>query len=153
MNLRIADRRLDSPVAAPLAQALLAEIEDRYGEPDADPDHLTGDDLAPPVGAFVVAWLDGHPVGCGGLRRYDDGVGELKRMYVDPGWRGRGVARAVLGQLEARARRLGYRRLLLETGVRQPEAIALYTAAGYEPIEPYGFYRTSPFSRCFAKTL
>ena len=153
MRLRIADDRLDSPVAAPLAQALLAEIEDRYGEPDADPDHLTADDLAPPVGAFVVAWLDGVAVACGGLRRYDDDVGELKRLYVDPRARGRGMARQVLNQLEARARGLGYWRLLLETGVLQPEAIALYTSAGYEPIEPDGFYRTSPFSRCFAKTL
>ena len=153
MNLRIADHRLDSPAAAPLAVALAAELEDRYGEPDADPDHLTADDLVPPAGAFVLAWLDRDAVGCGGLRRYDDGVGELKRMYVDPRFRGRGVAREVLGQLERRALRLGYRRLVLETGVRQPEAIALYASAGYEPIAPYGFYRTSPLSRCFAKTL
>jgi GNAT superfamily N-acetyltransferase len=74
-------------------------------------------------------------------------------MYVDPRFRGRGVARQVLGRLEARAERLGYGRLVLETGVRQPEAMALYASAGYEPIEPYGFYRTSPLSRCFAKTL
>jgi GNAT superfamily N-acetyltransferase len=153
VSLLIADRRLDSPVAAPLATALAAEIEDRYGEPDADPDHLTADDLVPPAGAFVVAWLDRDAVACGGLRRYADGVGELKRMYVDPRFRGRGVARQVLGQLEARAQRLGYGRLVLETGVRQPEAMALYASAGYEPIEPYGFYRTSPLSRCFAKTL
>ncbi len=154
MNLRIADHRLDSEVATPLARALLAEIEDRYGEPDADPDRLTADDLAPPVGAFVVAWLDGTPVGCGGLRRYDDGVGELKRMYTDPRWRGRGVAWQVLAQLEDRARRrFGYGRLVLETGVLQPEAMALYESAGYERIEPYGFYRASPLSRCFSKTL
>jgi GNAT superfamily N-acetyltransferase len=153
VKLRIADERLDSPVTTPLARALLTEIEARYGEPDADPDGLTADDLAAPVGAFVVAWLDLTAVGCGGLRRYDDGVGELKRMYVDPQYRGRGVARTILGQLEHRARGLGFRRLVLETGVRQPEAMALYASAGYEPIEPYGFYRTSPLSRCFAKTL
>jgi GNAT superfamily N-acetyltransferase len=154
VSLRIADSRLDSEVAAPLARALLAELEDRYGEPDADPDHLTADDLAPPVGAFVVAWLDGTAVGCGGLRRYDDGIGELKRMYVSPASRGRGVGRRVLGALEDRARhRLGHRRLVLETGVLQPEAMALYESAGYERIEPYGFYATSPLSRCFAKTL
>ncbi len=153
MSPRIADDRLDSPAAAPLARALLDELEARYGEPDPDPDHLTADDLAPPDGAFVVAWLDGDAVGCGGLRRYDDGAGELKRMYVAPPARGRGVARQVLDELEARARGLGYDRLLLETGVLQPEAISLYTSAGYEPIERYGFYRTSPLSRCFAKTL
>jgi GNAT superfamily N-acetyltransferase len=154
VSLRIADSRLDSEVAAPLARALLAELEDRYGEPDADPDHLTADDLAPPVGAFVVAWLDGTAAGCGGLRRYDDGTGELKRMYVSPASRGRGVGRRVLEALEDRAQhRFGYGRLILETGVLQPEAMALYESAGYARIEPYGFYRTSPLSRCFAKTL
>jgi GNAT superfamily N-acetyltransferase len=153
VSLRIADDRPDSPAAAPLVRDLLAELHARYGQPDADPDHLTAADLAPPVGAFMVARLDATPVGCGGLRRYADGVGELKRMYVAPPWRGRGIARAVLGRLEARAAELGYRRLLLETGLRQPEAMGLYASAGYEPIEPYGYYRSSPLSRCFGRSL
>jgi GNAT superfamily N-acetyltransferase len=153
VSVEIADDRPDSPAAAPLVRDLLAELHARYGQPDADPDRLTAADLAPPRGAFVVAWLDAAAVGCGGLRRYADGVAELKRMYVAPPWRGRGVARAVLARLEARAAELGYRRLLLETGLRQPEAMALYASAGYEAIEPYGYYRSSPLSRCFGKSL
>lgn len=134
-------------------QALFAELLERYGVPDADPDHLSADDLASPAGAFVVAWLGDLAVGCGGIRRHDDGIGELKRMYVTPPFRGRGVSRRVLTELEARARTLRYRRLVLETGVRQPEAMQLYETAGYAAIEPYGWYRTSPLSRCYAKTL
>ena len=152
-DLRVDDHRLDSAAAVPLVRALELEYVERYGQPDADPDHLSADDLAPPAGAFVVAWLGAEAVACGGLRRYDVGVGELKRMYVARPHRGRGVSRVVLRALEDRAWTCGYRRLVLETGVRQPEAIGLYLSAGYTAIEPYGFYRTSPASRCFAKTL
>jgi GNAT superfamily N-acetyltransferase len=150
---RVRDDRLDSRVAEPLVRALYAELLDRYGVPDADPDGLTADDLAPPAGAFVVAWLGEQAVACGGLRRHDANVGELKRMYVAPSARGQGVSRVLLTELEARAGALGYGRLILETGVRQPEAMRLYETAGYESIEPYGFYRSSPLSRCYAKAL
>jgi putative acetyltransferase len=150
---RVEDDRLDSGAADPLVRALGSEIEERYGLPDPDPDGLTADDLAPPVGAFVVAWLGDHAIGCGGVRRVDAGVGELKRMFVAPPFRGQGVSRLVLTQLEGRARALGYGRLILETGVHQPEAIRLYETSGYALIEPYGFYRTSPLSRCYAKSL
>lgn len=151
--MRVADDRLDSPAAVPLVRALLWELNERYGAPDPDPDHLVAADLAPPTGAFVLAWDDGRPVGCGGVRQQAEGVGELKRMYVVPGHRGAGIGAAVLDALEQRSRELGYRRLVLETGVRQPEAIALYTGAGYEPIDPYGEYRDFPLSRCFARDL
>jgi GNAT superfamily N-acetyltransferase len=151
--LVVRDDRLDSRVVAPLVRALFDELLERYGVPDADPDNLTAEDLASPTGAFIVAWFGDVAVGCGGIRRYDDGIGELKRMYVTPPFRGRGVSRRVLTELEVRARSLQYRRLVLETGVRQPEAMRLYETAGYTAIEPYGFYRTSPLSRCYAKTL
>jgi GNAT superfamily N-acetyltransferase len=153
MTGRIEDDRLDSPAASSLVAALGAELLERYGVPDADPDHLTSDDLAPPVGGFVLARVNSVPAGCGGLRRYDTTVGELKRMYVTPAFRGRGVGRGVLAALEDRARRLGYDRLILETGVRQPEAIGLYVSAGYAEIERYGAYRASPSSRCYATSL
>ena len=74
-------------------------------------------------------------------------------MYVKPDMRRRGISRVVLEELEAHARAIGYTRLVLETGTRQPEAIALYESAGYESIEPYGFYKTAPMSRCYAKSL
>jgi putative acetyltransferase len=153
MSARVEDDRLDSGAASPLVAALGAELLERYGFPDPDPDHLTADDLAPPPGAFVVARVGAAAVGCGGVRRFGRTVGELKRMYVAPAFRGAGVGRAVLATLEDRARQLGYEQLVLETGVRQPEAIGLYVAAGYRGIDPYGAYRSSPLSRCFAKPL
>ena len=125
MKVRVAADRLDSSASAPLVSALWSELLERYGQPDPDPDGVTAATLAPPEGAFVVAWADTTPVGCGGLRRFEAGVGEVKRMYVAPPHRGRGIGRAVLAALETRARNLGYHRLILETGLRQPEAMAL----------------------------
>ncbi|MGH9027526.1 MAG: GNAT family N-acetyltransferase, partial [Acidimicrobiia bacterium] len=80
-------------------------------------------------------------------------TGEIKRMYVAPEARGRGVGQAILVALEGEASKLGYRRLVLETGTKQPEAIALYQRSGYGLIEPYGVYKDSPMSRSFAKDL
>ena len=152
-RVTIVDDRLDSEVGAPLVHAQWSELLARYGVPDADPDELRADHLAPPHGVFVVAWVDGDAIGCGGIRQYDATTGEIKRMYVKPEMRRRGISRAVLEELEARARAIGYVRLVLETGVRQPEAIALYESAGYDAIEPYGYYKHEPASRCYAKAL
>ena len=82
-----------------------------------------------------------------------DGDAEVKRMFVAAAHRGRGHARAVLAELERSAAAAGRRRAVLETGTRQPEAIALYTSAGYAPIATFGVYRDSPNCRCFAKVL
>jgi ribosomal protein S18 acetylase RimI-like enzyme len=82
-----------------------------------------------------------------------DGDVEIKRMFVPAGYRGRGYARAVLAELERTAAAAGRRRAVLETGTRQPEAIALYTSAGYAPMPRFGYYRDSPNCRCFAKCL
>lgn len=102
----------------------------------------------------------GRPVATGGWRSMDedgegyaDGDAELKRMYVVPGVRGRGLARRVLARLEEDARAAGRRRMVLETGTRQPEAIALYLSSGYEPCGKFGLYRCHENSRCFAKPL
>jgi GNAT superfamily N-acetyltransferase len=147
------DDRLDSDVGAPLVRAQWLELLERYGVPDADPDDLQTDHLAPPHGVFLVAWVDGVAVSCGGIRQYDATTGEIKRMFTVPEARRRGISRVVLEELEARARTIGYTRLVLETGVRQPEAIALYESAGYESIDPYGYYKHEPSSRCYAKSL
>jgi GNAT superfamily N-acetyltransferase len=151
VEVRLESDRLDSPVGERLVTELLADLRDRYGA--EDPDEPDPSDLAPPTGVFLVAWLGDEPVGCGGVRAHEGDVGEIKRMYVKPAARRAGVARTVLVELENRARGLGYARLRLETGVRQPEAIALYEASGYEAIAPYGPYRDSPLSRCFEKRL
>jgi GNAT superfamily N-acetyltransferase len=149
--VRFEAARIDDDLGAPLIAALLADLMDRYGVEDLD--EPAPIELAPPGGVFLVACTDDGPVGCGGIRYHADGIAELKRMYVLPAARRDGVARALLERLEQHAVTLGYSRVRLETGVRQPEAIALYESAGYEPIERYGHYRASPLSRCFEKRL
>jgi putative acetyltransferase len=93
-------------------------------------------------------------VGCGALRLLDADTAELKRMYVCPEARGQGIGRRLLGALEAEARAFGVRRLVLETGVRQAAAMALYQATGFRPIPLFGEYRLSPdTSVCLGKDL
>jgi GNAT superfamily N-acetyltransferase len=150
-GLRLVTDRIDSVVGATLVLELLRDLTERYGGPD--PDEPSPHDLAPPDGLFLVAWIGEHPVGCGGLRRHTPGVGEIKRMYTRPQARLRGVARGLLAAIEAHALDVGYERLILETGTKQPEAIALYESVGYDAIEPYGQYRDYPESRCFMKPL
>lgn len=137
-----------------LLAALDDELVARYGnDGTVFPPHVV-ESYAPPLGTFVLAVGAGSPIGCGGLRPGPEpGDGEVKRMYVQPAQRGVGVARAVLTRLTATARELGYVRLVLETGLRQPEAISLYQRAGFVPVEPYGAFRHDPRSRCFALGL
>ena len=102
---------------------------------------------------FCVAYLDGRPAGCGALRPLDGEVAELKRFFVSPAFRRRGVASAVLGFLEGEARRQGFSRIKLETGWKLPEAIALYKRFGYQDAAPYGEYIGSVQSYCMEKEL
>jgi GNAT superfamily N-acetyltransferase len=112
----------------------------RYGD-DGDTSPIDAAEFIAPNGLFVVVHDDGVPIGMGGWRRYgDDGVGELKRMYVRESARGRGIARLLLAHLERTAAESGIRRLVLETGVAQPEAIALYRSAGYVDVPSFGYY-------------
>jgi ribosomal protein S18 acetylase RimI-like enzyme len=117
-------------------------------------------EFVPPAGYFVVGYADGAAVACGGWRARDvdgpplrTGDAEIKRMYVRPAYRGRGIARAVLADLETAAGRAGRRRMVLETGVRQPDAIGLYVAAGYVPMAPFGTYRDAEGGRYYSKSL
>lgn len=151
VSVRLVQDRIDSPVGAALVTQLNDDLRDRYSAEDTDQPWPT--DLVPPGGIFLVAWLDDEPVGCGGVRRHEPGIGEIKRMYVRPDARRKGIARAVLTGVEEHARAFGYTRLILETGTQQPEAIALYESHGYQPIDPYGHYKSSPLSRCFAREL
>jgi GNAT superfamily N-acetyltransferase len=149
--IRVVEGRIDVEPGLSLVAALLDDLRSRYDAEDDDAP--SADDLAPPVGAFLVATRDDVPVGCGGLKHFGDGIGEVKRMYVVPEERRRGVARLVLSHVEAEALRRGYRELRLETGALQPEAIALYSSAGYELIPCWGVYEHAPWSRCMAKRL
>lgn len=126
---------------------------DRYGDVDVTP--VDPAQFAAPLGYFVIGYLDDVPVACGGWRVSDEieGAAEIKRMYVVDSARGRGLSRLVLAHLEVTAREAGRERMILETGVRQPEAIGLYTSSGYERIANFGVYRDHPDSRCYGKAL
>lgn len=141
----------DGEVTSQLLDEIQQDLTRRYGGPDETP--VDAAEFAPPHGVFLIARSDEQPVACGGLRRRREGVVELKRMFVRPGHRRTGLARRLLHELEAAAREAGYRQLVLETGLQQPEAIALYEAAGYNSIPPFGHYADSPLSRAYGKNL
>jgi GNAT superfamily N-acetyltransferase len=149
--LDIREEPYDGPSAQRLIDAIQAEYVLRYGGPDETP--VDPVEFAPPHGLFVVGYLAGEPVATGGLRRHATDEVEIKRMYVAPHVRGRGLARAVLADLERRAAGLGATRVVLETGERQPEAISLYRSCGYREIEGFGHYKCMPLSLSFAKSL
>jgi GNAT superfamily N-acetyltransferase len=116
----------------------MAELRERLG--DFDPARSVSADpaeMAEPNGAFLVAVVDGVAVACGGLKRFRGDVGELKRMFVAKDARGQGLARAMLEALEARARELGFRELVLDTAAPLLEAQALYASAGFEEVPAY----------------
>ncbi len=101
----------------------------------------------------VVAYENEVPVGCGAIKEYSTDTSEVKRMFVYPEYRGKGIASYILHELENWAEELGFDRCILETGVKQPEAIALYKKTGYEIISNYGQYLNVENSVCFAKRL
>ena len=142
-----------SPAARALIEALNAELSSRYPEDGATHFRLDAEEVAPGRGAFLIAARAGKPIGCGAVRRIEAGTAEVKRMYVIPEARGQRVGRAVLSALEREARTLACGRLVLETGVRQQEAIALYEHAGFSRIPAFGEYVDSPLSVCMAKDL
>lgn len=101
----------------------------------------------------VVAYEDGEAVGCGAVKEFADGAAEIKRMFVRPEHRGRGIARSILTELETWAGELGFSECILETGVKQPEAIRLYQKSGYETIPNYGQYAGIENSVCMKKLI
>jgi GNAT superfamily N-acetyltransferase len=145
------------PDALRLIDEVQAEYVVRYGGPDETPlDPLM---FEPPAGSFFVGYVAGQPVATGAWRRTDvpalgtDATAEIKRMYVAPAARGRGLARLMLARLEQSAGEHGFEAVVLETGLRQPEAMALYETSGYLPTPPFGYYKDAPLSRCYAKLL
>lgn len=149
MELRVVP--WDDPDAARLRLAQETEVAARYAD-------LEGEEPGPkPTAAdsaiFVVAYDGDEPIGSGGLRALDGTHGEIKRMYVVPARRGTGVSTALLRKLEELARGLGWDRLVLETGIRQPDAMRLYEREGYVSIPAFGYYADDPYSRCYEKQL
>lgn len=150
----------DDPRAAALRAAQRTEIEAMYG-PDSEPGVApSADDIA----LFLLAHAGDEPVGCGGLRPLESGaaefsgmaeikMAEIKRMYVVPDWRGRGVSTAVLGALELAAVARGWTTLRLETGPKQAAAIRFYERSGYTSIPAFGAYADDPTSLCYEREL
>lgn len=134
----------DADPATALVEAMVAEVSQMYGRIDVPgAPSATPADFAPPGGAFVVLYEDGTPVAGGGVKRLDDEACEIKRMYVVPAARGRGLASRLLVALEDEARALGYAIARLDTGPQQPAAQAMYERAGYAPI---GNFNANPFA-------
>lgn len=148
----------DHPDATKLIVEVQREYVVRYGDEDMTP--VEPAEFAPPRGRFFVGYLDGAPVACGGWRgkdgpgpEYRPGDAEIKRMYVADSVRGNGYSRALLEVIEQSARDAGRRRMILETGTHQPEAISLYESSGYQPVPNFGVYRDDPCSLCYAKPV
>ena len=126
----------DVPPGSELLAAMVAEMAALYGRPIdvADMPSATPADMAPPGGTFLVVWAGAEAVGCGGIKRLPGGACEIKRMYVAPGVRGRGLAVRLLSALEDAARDLGYGVARLDTGPKQPHAQRMYEATGYRSV-------------------
>lgn len=159
IELRVA--ALDHPDAVALDEQVQSYYTRIYGAGDLT--SLLPEQFALPRGVYLVGYdADGRPIASGGWRAADadpaddvlrDGDAEIKRMYVVPDARGKGHARALLAELERTACEAGRRRMVLETGTAQPDAVQLYASSGYTPIPTFGAHRGDPRSRCFAKPL
>ncbi|GAA5108277.1 GNAT family N-acetyltransferase [Alloalcanivorax gelatiniphagus] len=155
--LRIERLPITHPDSQLLVEAVQEEYVARYGGRDEAP--IDAADFEDPLGQFFVGYLDGAPVATGAWRRSSvkalgaEVTAEVKRMYVVPAAQRRGIARRMIAHLESTAASAGIEALVLETGIQQPEAIALYLSSGYEPIPGFGYYAGSELSRCFGRRL
>jgi GNAT superfamily N-acetyltransferase len=141
----------DDPVAQALVERVQLEYVARYGgrdEATVDPA-----EFVPPRGLFLVAEVDGVPVGSGAWRSMGSGVAEIKRVYVEPSGRRRGLAQLIVAALERSAAEAGCRSVVLNSGARQPEALGLYEQLGYVPVAAYGVYACAPGAVFLGKDL
>ncbi|MGY2064918.1 GNAT family N-acetyltransferase [Blastococcus sp. SYSU DS0619] len=141
----------DDPLAQEMVEAVQQEYVARYGGRDAavvDPA-----EFLPPAGLFLVAEVAGEAAGCGAWRIYPPGGVEIKRLYVGPAFRRRGLAQVLMAELEATAALAGHRSAVLNTGQKQPEAVALYREIGYVTVPGYGVYACAPDAVFLGKDL
>jgi GNAT superfamily N-acetyltransferase len=149
-NIVIDVEHFDSPDAMRLRAAQRIEIDSTYGGDTEPGEKPTAESIAV---FFVARDEDGTPLGCGGLRVVEDGVTEIKRMYVRRESRGAGVATGILRRLEEAALDLGSPALVLETGPAQTRAIRFYEREGFTRIANFGAYVGAPLSACYSKVL
>jgi ribosomal protein S18 acetylase RimI-like enzyme len=129
-------------VARHLVERVQQEYVVRYG--GRDEAVVDAAEFEPPAGLFLVAEVDGVPAGCGAWRLLPSGEVEIKRVYVEPSFRRRGLAQRLMAELESSAARAGHRSVVLNSGQEQPEALALYDRLGYRPVRGYGVYACAP---------
>jgi len=150
MNYKIKKASLISPEVKSLSDELHKELELFYGKGLIEDFKNENDQML----VFYIAYNEiEEAVACGALKHFNDTTAEIKRMYVKPAFRGRGLSKLILRQLEDYAKDLNYQRLILETGLKQPEAMSLYRKFGYKPLQCYGRHINDPDSRCFEKTI
>ncbi len=138
MALEFRPCRSDESPARELLAELIALLNVHYPQRAVRPGSVTTpDEMVAPHGSFLVGYEDGRPIAIGGVRRLEDGICEIKRMYVVPDARSRGAGRALLAALEDAARALGYERVRLDAGPAQQHSRVLFAATGYAQIEPY----------------
>ena len=143
-----------SDVSTVLIRELTKELAERYEYMYDGSGAFQPKDVSVEKATFMVVWFDGKPIGCGAVRPlFENEIVEIKRMFVKPEFRKKGIARLLLTKLESVVAELGYKKIWLETGDRQPEAIRLYETAGYSRINNYGNYKENLHSNCFEKIL
>jgi GNAT superfamily N-acetyltransferase len=146
--LKIVRTSSDNPDFKELVKLLDAELAERDG---ADHPFYAQYNKIDKIKFAVVAYENGKPVSCGAIKEYSNDTMEIKRMYTLPESRGRGIAAKVLSDLENWTKELSFKKCILETGKKQPEAIALYKKNGYKLIPNYGQYAEVENSLCFKK--
>jgi putative acetyltransferase len=149
-TLRLQRTDSSDPNFIELVRRLDADLAERDGE---DHSFYAQFNKIDKIKHAIVAYEDDRPAGCGAIKEYSPDTMEVKRMYTSPENRGRGIASKVLKELELWASELSYEKCILETGKRQPEAIALYKKRGYQVIPNYGQYADVEDSVCFEKKI
>jgi putative acetyltransferase len=151
MRVTTTAQRPDSSIVRELIDELDAIFAPNY--PQESRHGYSVDKLLREDVAFFVVWVDDVPAGCGGVQRFAEGYAELKRMYVRPAFRGRGLGRHLVDYLSAYAADHGATVIRLRTGVLQVEAIGLYTSMGFRVIPPFGPYREDAVAFCLERRL
>lgn len=143
-----------SDITRSLIKELTSELAERYNFEYDGSGAFNVEDVMGTGSGFYVAWYKNEAIGCGALRPlHKNEIVEIKRMYVKPTFRRKGIALLILKHLEQQAKEMGYKRIWLETGDLQPEAIRLYQSSGYYPIESYGIYKENLHDNSFEKAI
>ena len=151
--IKIAPEDPRSQVAQELLSAFVEDVRRRYQTPPTDVGSFDPNLVSVPRSVFLVARRDNTAIGCGALVPMDDDHVEVKRMFVRPEERGRGVARMILDELERLAREFDYDAMRLETGINQPESIALYGKGGFYRIPNFPPFTEDASAVCFEKRI